>query len=114
MKKKLPSVLERDIEKYLVKEVKRIGGWAPKWVSPGNISVPDRIVFFPNGKVVFVECKATGKKPTPLQVRTIKMMRVMGQETIVIDSKELVDIFIETVLDLFTKKEEEVKPDVKQ
>ena len=41
-------MLEKDIEKILVGEVKKLGGRAYKWVSPGNDGVPDRIVVFPN------------------------------------------------------------------
>ena len=38
---------EKDIEKILVAEVRKLGGRAYKWVSPGNDGVPDRIVIFP-------------------------------------------------------------------
>ncbi len=40
---------ERDIEKILTEEVKREGGRAYKWTSPGNAGVPDRIVIFRTG-----------------------------------------------------------------
>ena len=49
---------EKEIEKILVAEVKKLGGRAYKWVSPGNDGVPDRIVVFPNRKPIFVELKA--------------------------------------------------------
>ena len=58
---------EKDIERKLIKEVKKAGGICPKWVSPGFDGIPDRIVLFPGGKVGFVEVKALGKKPRPLQ-----------------------------------------------
>ena len=48
---------ESELEKILVEEVRKAGGRAYKWVSPGNIGVPDRIVFFPGGKVYYVELK---------------------------------------------------------
>lgn len=32
---------EKDIEKILVAEVRKLGGRAYKWVSPGNDGVPD-------------------------------------------------------------------------
>ena len=35
---------ERDIEKKLVNEIRKMGGEAFKWTSPGNDGVPDRIV----------------------------------------------------------------------
>ena len=42
-------MLEKDIERKLVAGVKRAGGKAYKFVSPGNVGVPDRIVIWPNG-----------------------------------------------------------------
>ena len=35
---------EKDIERKLIKEVKKAGGICPKWVSPGFDGIPDRIV----------------------------------------------------------------------
>lgn len=94
MKKKTDNVLERDIEKYLIKEVANIGGKAFKWISPGNRAVPDRICCFPKGNMILVECKAPGKKPTPLQSKLHKILHLMGHEVVVIDTKEDVDDFI--------------------
>lgn len=51
-------MLEKDIEKWLVEEVKKMGGLADKYVSPNNPGVPDRIVIMPGGRVYFVELKA--------------------------------------------------------
>lgn len=85
---------ERDIEKYLRERVQTVGGWAPKWTSPGNNGVPDRIVFLPGGHIVFVELKATGEKPRPLQLAQHKRIKSYSQEVRVIDSKEQVDALI--------------------
>lgn len=87
---------EKDIEKYLVKRVKEMGGKAYKWVSPGNDGVPDRIVFF-QGMTVLVELKAPGKKPTPLQIAKHKELAKLGQKVLVLDSKESVDCFVNTI-----------------
>ena len=54
---------ESEIEKILVYEVKKLGGIAYKWVSPGNDGVPDRIVVFPDRKPVFVELKTEKFRP---------------------------------------------------
>ena len=48
---------ESKIEKWFVRELKKLGCIADKFVSPGNAGVPDRIVIIPGGKVVFVELK---------------------------------------------------------
>lgn len=85
---------EKIIEQYLVDRVKAIGGKAYKFVSPGNIGVPDRVVVFPGGKICFVELKATGKLPRPNQVVQINRLRQLGADAGVIDSKEGVLQFI--------------------
>jgi len=82
---------ERDIERRLVNQAKKMGGQALKWVSPGQAGVPDRIVLLPGGRVVFVELKAPGKKLAPLQERVIERLRGLGFDVRVIDSKEGVD-----------------------
>lgn len=87
-------MLEKDIEKYLVSEVKKAKGRAYKWVSPGNVGVPDRIVLFYEARTFFVELKAPGKKPTPIQLAQHKKLELLGFEVFVIDSKEKVDDFI--------------------
>ncbi len=83
-------MLERDVEAYLVKRVKERGGIAYKFTSPGRRSVPDRIVVWPGGYTDFVECKAPGAKPTPLQLREHEKLRALGHGVVVLDSKEAV------------------------
>lgn len=51
---------ESEIEARLVRGVKALGGVAYKFVSPGNVGVPDRLVVLPGGRVIFVELKAEG------------------------------------------------------
>lgn len=50
-------MLEKHLEKKLFDEVKKMGGIAFKFVSPGNNGVPDRIVILPKGRIYFVEMK---------------------------------------------------------
>jgi hypothetical protein len=87
-------MLERDIEAYLVKRCKEIGALCDKFVSPQRRSVPDRLITF-NGRVLFVEMKATGKKPTEAQVRDHERRRAAGAEVVWLDSKEGVDELID-------------------
>ena len=85
---------EREIERYLVKRVKDAGGKAYKFVSPGTIGVPDRIVVLPNSFIAFVEVKAPGKKPRPEQLVQISRLKKLHQIVWVADSKERVDELI--------------------
>ena len=76
---------ERDIERR-VKEYGRKTGWfVSKWSSPALRGVPDDI-FIKNGRVIFIEFKATGKKPTKLQAAMHKKMEAAGAKVYVIDS----------------------------
>lgn len=80
---------ENTIEKHLIAEVKKAGGVAYKFVSPGRRSVPDRIVLLPGGRLVFVECKAPGKPPRADQLREHERLRALGFSVVVLDSKDL-------------------------
>lgn len=84
-------MLERKIEERLIDRVRAVGGMCMKWTSPANAGVPDRICFLPGGRVVFVELKAPGKKPTALQERVHKMLRALGADVRVVDSLEGAD-----------------------
>ena len=75
---------ESEIEKILVSEVKKLGGIAYKWVSPGNDGVPDRIVVFPDRRPVFAELKADKGRLTALQGVQIGRLKKLGQEVAVI------------------------------
>lgn len=111
-------VRESDIEKHLVARVKEAGGVAYKWVSPGRVGVPDRIVVRNGDRaavqmlvdydfqrmtvhqmaevarrivacyVLMPELKAPGKKPEPHQQREHDRLRALGMTVDVIDSKE--------------------------
>ena len=79
---------EKQIESKLVIEVKKIGGIAPKLVSPGFDGMPDRLVLLPDGHIAFVELKAPGKKPRPLQLARHRLLRSLGFRLYVIDDAE--------------------------
>ena len=66
---------EQQIEQNLAKAVKAAGGIAPKFTSPGFAGMPDRLVLMPGGHIGFVEVKAPGEKPRPLQLSRHWMMR---------------------------------------
>ena len=84
-------LLERDIERYLVRRTIEHGGVAYKWVSPGRVGVADRIVLLPGGVVWFVELKTAKGRLSPLQKLFAAEMRRMGMNYIVIRSKPEVD-----------------------
>ena len=85
-------MLEKAIELSLVKRIKELGGIAYKFVSPNRRSVPDRLCLLPGGRVLFVECKAPGKRPTVLQAKEHERLRALGFEVLVVDNKEDFDV----------------------
>ena len=78
---------EKIIEQKLVQAVKKVSGLAIKFTSPGLDGMPDRLVILPMGCVAFVEVKAPGLKPRPLQVKRHEVLRRLGCRVFVLDDE---------------------------
>ena len=79
---------EKLIEQNLVQAVRRMGGLAPKFTSPGWAGAPDRLVLLPGGHLAFVEVKAPGKTLRPLQVKRKGQLEALGFRVYVIDAPQ--------------------------
>jgi VRR-NUC domain. len=90
-------VRERDVEQKLVKAVRARGGMCAKWVSPGLDGVPDRIVLLPEGKIGFVELKAPGERPRPLQIARMEQIKRLGHKCFVCGDPGLIDGILEEI-----------------
>ena len=88
---------EKIIEKKLVKAVKEAGGIAPKLICPGFDGMPDRIVLLPGGRMGFVEVKAPGKVPRPLQEARHRMLQRLGFQVYVLDRAEQIIQILEGI-----------------
>jgi len=88
---------ESSLERKFRLAVEAIGGEAPKWVSPGNRGVPDRVVILPRGRTVYVELKSPGKPLSPLQRKWKKKLEQLGHRHYKIDSVEDIEEFIREV-----------------
>ena len=88
---------ERTIERKLTMEVKKRGGLAPKFVSPGLDGVPDRMVLFPDGKLAFIELKAPGEKMRPLQLLRKRQFEALGFRVYCIDRPEQIGGILDEV-----------------
>lgn len=99
-------IRERDIERYLIDQAKKLGGEVRKVKWIGRTGAPDRLVMLPERPVygkwgqiavikkpraIWVELKAPGVAPEPHQVREHERMRKMGQRVEVVDSFARVD-----------------------
>ena len=89
-------MLEKDIEKLFRDEIKKAGGKAYKFTSPGNDGVPDRIVMLPDGRIVFVELKTDTGKLSKLQELQCRQIAELGQTVRVLHGlAEVRDFFLE-------------------
>lgn len=89
---------ERTIEKHLRDQVKARGGMHRKVVYQGRKGSPDDWCFFPSGRLLIFECKATGEKPSPQQVAEMAKLKALGQKVFLVDSKSLIDEILESYL----------------
>ena len=79
---------EKNIEAALVRATGNRGGICPKFTSPGMDGMPDRLVLLPHGRFCFVEVKAPGEKPRPLQAYRHRQLRRLGISVYVLDGTE--------------------------
>lgn len=88
---------EKDIEIYLIEQCKKQNIEALKFEVRNRRGMPDRILLIPGGEAVFVEVKAPGKKPRPLQIKRMKDLKRLGFKTYVVDSYKKIDEMIEVI-----------------
>lgn len=89
---------EKLVEQKLIRAVKALGGLAVKFVSPGFDGMPDRLLLLPGGKIAFVEVKAMGCKPRPLQVRRHVMLRNLGFRVFIPDDDRRIGGLLDEIL----------------
>lgn len=84
--------LERDVESYLGRQVKKMDGMCVKFIPDIENGMPDRIVLLPGGITVWVETKnGTSEKARKLQQMQHRRLRLLGQKVVVAQTKEQVD-----------------------
>lgn len=81
---------EKEIENYFRAKIKKLGGLAIKLNSMSMSGLPDRIILLPNSIIFFAELKKPGSKARPLQLAAHKILRNLGFDVYLIDSKEQV------------------------
>ncbi len=88
---------EKQIEQALVREVKKRGGICPKLTSPGFSGMPDRMILLPGGRMAFVEAKAPGERPRPLQMARHRLLRRLGFKVYVLDDESQIGGIIDEI-----------------
>ena len=91
------DISEKKIEQMLVRTVKAAGGICPKLVCPGFDGMPDRMVLLPGCHIGFVEVKAPGKTPRPLQTHRHRLLRSLGFPVFGLDDPERIPWILEEV-----------------
>jgi len=85
---KKKEILEKDVEGDNRVYCKKLNVLFEKYTSLQKMSVPDRLLTFPNGLMVFIEYKRPGKRATPKQFIDHQQRRERGVLVYVIDTKE--------------------------
>lgn len=93
-------MIEKDLEAWVGRQVRKAGGLWLKWVSPGYVGVPDRILIAPGGLVAFVEMKQESGRLSRRQHYVCGMLRAMGCRVYVIyNKKQALDMLREVMPD---------------
>ncbi|MGI6121761.1 MAG: VRR-NUC domain-containing protein [Saccharofermentanales bacterium] len=79
---------EITIEQKLMDAVRQRGGLCMKFVSPGLVGVPDRILLMPKGRMGFVEVKSPGKKLRKIQAMRQAQLLELGFHAYLLDNVE--------------------------
>ena len=79
--------MEKDLERWLGRELKKLGCIYMKFVSPGNDGVPDRIIVMPGGEVLCVELKSETGRLSHTQAFQIARLRQKGAKVLLVSSK---------------------------
>lgn len=88
---------EREIERALVRAVKKRNGMAFKFVSPGINGVPDRIVLLKSKKIFFVELKRPGGRMRALQEKRKAQLGELGFQVFCIDDINEIEVILDAM-----------------
>ena len=82
---------EGKLVKYIKDTVRRNGGHVRKCRWEGRVGAPDLLIM-DKGRHFWVEVKAPGEKPRPIQAREHEVMRAHGCAVYVVDSEAIFNI----------------------
>lgn len=95
-RRRLGAEREVVVERYLVEQVKLLGGFCPKFIDPGHRGAPDRLVLLRGHPTYFVELKRpTGGVVEHAQRVYHMRIEVAGQRVFILKSRDEVDAFLD-------------------
>ena len=106
MEKKIENIVkhsevsEKAIEKYLCERMKAVGYPCLKYSNANMAGYPDRVIVLPTQKVVWVELKSKGKKPSKIQQVRFDELRRLGHQVWIADSRQKVDEIVNNIMPL--------------
>jgi hypothetical protein len=88
--------LEKSIERYFIERCQVHGILQLKFISPGRVGVPDRIMHIggnrsSSARTAYVELKRPGQVPTLQQERMHDIIRSKGVSVFVCDDEDSID-----------------------
>ncbi len=91
-------MLEKNVEKKCKNIAVQHDGDLYKWVCPGTVGVPDRMLALPFCPVVLIEFKKLGEKPTKIQQYYLDWFNERGFDAYACDSVEKFKEIVNTTL----------------
>ena len=85
------GVSEKALERYLVNQIKELGGECLKYSNPGVIGYPDRLCLLPGGYTAWVELKGKDGVLAPMQRIRLDRLTKLGQRVYVCSSRQAID-----------------------
>ena len=96
---KSKEITEKDIEAKFCKFASSKGCKAVKLVMLSLRGFPDRTIFCPKGRILFIEFKRKNKTQTALQIKVQRWIEKFGFEYYICDEMGQAEIILEDFLD---------------
>ena len=88
---------EKDIEQKFKKAIEAHGGICLKLDPTTLVGIPDRLAILPGNKLAFIELKAPGKQPRPIQVHRHNQLRAIGCMVRTLDNPDDIESLINEI-----------------
>ena len=93
--------LEKELEDKLRVMLARHGGLCLKWVCPGWVGVPDRIILLSGGHIWFVELKDDRGRLSALQKYWLEVLYDLGFMAVVVKGMDQARLLISVLRDTY-------------
>ena len=88
---------EKSTEHYFCTQMRALGLPCIKQFNPFEAGWPDRLVVLPGGRVIWVEFKSKGEKPTAIQRIRHNALRDKGHDVEIVSCREEAENLVEEI-----------------